>query len=297
MRYITPAFEATQIASTRTSYIHLLFTSANAGTTYDYSSDQQGSRILLIDHSEEQYNDYAIIVLRNNDRTVPNMIGYWTEIGYGYVTTTGNEYVGDGTNTPGVPRLWIKHQQLVSAGGRLYTILELEGMMAKAGETVMRKGNPPYYDDLPYTATVVYDILSAVLTDLGFTLSALGTQDDNIINAYDPVLNINGDPFETALAIIERCMRMTKCYLRPKSGLAFEIRYPQTTDEVNESYYSAAPYYFISHTERTSLIIPNHYIVFANEGTGLITSEDAYGKDQDSIDAYGTEVRKLEIAT
>jgi len=250
-------------------YIYLLFTSADAGTTYDYSSDQEGRRILQLEHHEEAYNDYATIVLRNEDRAIPDLRGYWTEIGYGYVAS-GNEYAQ-------TPRLWVKSQQTVSMEGVLVDILMLEGMWSKLREIIYRVGDPPFYQ-IDYTTDTVLTIITAVLTELGMTLNAIGDQSDGIIDVYTPNFSINERPFEYGASLLYRLIRMTMCYLRPKTGLAWEIRYPQATDTADESYYNDQKPYFFEYTEKKNCLVPNHIIVFANmdeDGTwaNIITGE------------------------
>jgi hypothetical protein len=139
-RSISETYRAAQQAPNKTPYFKLVFTSKDGGTTVDLSTDgTYGNRILLIDHTEEPYNDFATIIFRNNDRALPsNLKGYWVEIGYGYVTGAGNEYLGDGTNEPAPARLWVKHQQTVSAAGKLWELLELEGMWALLRESLIR---------------------------------------------------------------------------------------------------------------------------------------------------------------
>ena len=164
-RSLSATYIAAQQAASNTPYYKLLFTSKSGGTTVDLSTDSAtyGNRILLIDHTEEPYDDFATIILRNHDRSIPtNLKGYWVEIGYGYTTGAGNEYLGDGTNEGAPPRLWVKHQQTISAGGKLWELLELEGMWSKLRETLIRLGNPPFYT-ISYTDDTIYDIIGVIL--------------------------------------------------------------------------------------------------------------------------------------
>ena len=289
-RSVSATLEAAQIASNRKPYIYMLFTSADGNTTYDYSIDLQSRRILAIDHYEEPYNDYAVVVLRNNDRTIPDLMGYWVEIGYGYVTGAGNEHSQ-------TAHLWVEHQQVVSAGGRLYTVLELEGMWAKLMETLLRVGDPPFYTNT-YSTNTIYDIIAVVLAEAGMTLDAL-VEDDGIIDTFIPTFDVNQVPFEDGRALIYRLISDTKSYLRPEQGLAFEVVYPDEYDANDEEYVSDAAYYFYSYMSRDNLLIPNHIYVFCNQdadGTwtaaNMITGE---ALDQDEIDRYG-EVIGIDIA-
>lgn len=282
-RTISSTLKAQQEAASNTPYIYLLFTSKDGGTTYNYSSDQAGRRILLIDHQEEPYNEYATIILRNDDRTIPNLKGYWTEIGYGYVAS-GNEYSQ-------TSRLWVKHQQEISAQGKIVVLLELEGMWAKAREMPIRIGSPPFFT-ASYTATTVEAIITALLSEIGMTLNAV-TEDDDILDTFQPKFEINVQVFESAGGLIHRLINMTKSYLRSKASLAFEVKYPQTSDLEDLSYYSDQAPYFYEYTERRNVMIPNHVFVFANEGedglwANIITGE---ASNQDEIDLYDDIIR------
>ena len=299
-RSVSDTFKAAQQAATNTPYCKLVFTSKDAGTTVDLSTDSAayGNRILLIDHTEEPYDDFATIILRNQDRTIPSMKGYWTEVGYGYTTGAGNEYLGDGTNEPAPPRLWVKHQQTVSSGGKLWEVLELEGMWAKLREQVIRLGSPPLYTK-SYTTDTIYTIIGYVLAELGMTLNAL-VEDDGIINALQPQFDINTQPFEFADSLIYRLLHMTASYLKALDDLEFEIKYPQSSDAVDLTFYSYQASYFYEYLERDNVLIPNHFLIYGNEGAdGLwadyMVSQSPNGVDQDEIDAYD-EIYKIVLS-
>lgn len=296
VRSISGTLLTAQNALSGTIYINLLFTSKDGNTTHDYSSDLKGRRILLIDHNEEAYGGArpaheAFIVLRNDDRTIPALKGFWVEIGYGYVTGSGNEHSQ-------TARLWVKHQQDVSGQGKRVTILELEGMWANMIEKFVRIGNPPFYRDEEGTLRniTVYAALVLIVAEAGMTLAAL-VEDDGIMGTYQPSPELNNIPFESAGALAYWLVSMTKSYLRSKQSLVFEVKYPQSTDAVDITYYSDQAPFFNKYIERTNVLIPNDVIVFANEGadglfTDLITGD---ALDQTEIDAYDT-IRQLIVA-
>ena len=270
-------------------YIYLYFTSADGGTHYNYSSDQ--GRLLAVEHHEEAYNDYATIVLRNEDGALPDLRGYWLEIGYGYDISGTPDYEQ-------TPRLWVKNQQHVSMMGVASEMLQLEGMWAKLREMMLRIGTPPYYL-ANYTTDTVYAIIDAILTltEIGMTLDAVGDQDDSIIDTFMPQFEINNRIFENAAGVIYRLIRMTKCYLRPKTSMAWKVIYPQPEDVTTTLFYSAQKPYFYEYVEKLSCLVPNHIIVFANAGedgawTNIIT---AFKKDDAEI-ARLYEVSKVHIA-
>lgn len=123
MRTISGALLAAQQSASRTPYVKMLFTSKDGLTTKDFSTDSVafGNRVnATCTHHEEPYNEYAIIYLNDRDSAIPDLRGYWTEIGYGIT--------GDYSSTS---RLWVKHQRHTTMSGELTTVLELEGSNAE----------------------------------------------------------------------------------------------------------------------------------------------------------------------
>jgi len=287
MKSVSETLEAAQASNNRTPYFHMVFTSYDGLTTYDLSTDSSayGNRILLIDHFEEPYNDYATIMLANYDGNLPDDLrGYWTEIGYGDVTGGGNEYSA-------TPRLWVKSHQQVSIGGKYVIILGLEGMWSKLRETLMRLGDPPYYtagSSEGVTGTV-YDVIGIVLAEIdpAMSLQALGDQDDSIIDTYEPVFIVNTVDFDDAAAMVYTLLKMTKCFLRPKPTLQFEVRYPQDDDDLDAEYGITQ---FYEWSGGLVLPVPNQVLLFANAGTDLLWTNiiSKTSDDTDSQDAYGT---------
>jgi len=290
-RSISATFLAAQQAASNTPYYKLVFTSKDGNTTVDLSTDSAtyGNRILLIDHIEEPYDDYATIIFRNQDRAIPSVKGYWIEIGYGYTTGAGDEYLGDGTNEGAPPRLWVKHQQTISSGGKLWEVLELEGMWAKLREQPMRLGSPPLYSK-SYTTDTVYDIMVLILAELSMTLAALA-EDDGIIDSLQPQFDIDTQPFEYAAPLLYRLLNMTASYLKALDDLEFEIKYPQSGDSVDLTFYSGQAHYFYEYLERANVLVPNHFLVYGNQGVdGLwldyLVSASPNGVDADEIAVY-----------
>lgn len=294
MRTLSGTLTTTQESASKTPYIYLLFTSADGNTTYDYTA-----RLLQLEHHEEAYNDYAVITLRNDDRAVADIEGYWIEIGYGFYTGSGNEYLGDGTN-PGISRLWVKAQQEISVEGRVIVVLELEGMWAVLREIELQLGNPPFYHE-EYTTDTIYAIIDAILVIAGFTLDALGTEDDGIIDTLTPQFDVNGAPvfegYDNCANIIYRLLMMTKCYLRPEAGLAWKVMYPTSTGAVDQTYRSNATHFFFEYMERRKVLVPNHIYVFANAGEDQTFSEIITAEAQDATEvAKYMDIPQLHIA-
>jgi len=298
-RSISSTLLTAQQAASRTPYIKMLFTSKDGLTTKDFSTDSSafGNRILAIDHQEEAYNEYALVLLRDYDSTIPDITGYWTSIGYGLTTGAGNEYSGTQT-----PRLWVKHQRHVSAGGKLLTVLELEGQWAKLRDGLLRMGTAPYYTQSYDGSTdSVYDVLLALLIEVfgGTNPLSATPPDDGIIDTLLPVFTVNNPPFEYAAGSVYRLIKLTKCFLRNRFNASypentFQVVYPQAADAADETYYSnptlGSTSGFYSFMERNPALVPNDILVFANrsaDGTwaSIVTGEAV---SQADIDKYDT---------
>lgn len=280
-------------AASSIPYINLVFTHHDASTR-NYSSDQVNRRILSIEHHEEMYYDWATIVLWTTtlaDAPIPDFLGDWVEIGYGYE----NGEAGENTKYQTTPRLWVKSQQYISRPGVIISILELQGMWSFLREWLIRTAgtSTPYYTK-EYAATdTVYALMVAVMAEAGITLNTF-VENDSITNTYSPIFTINNGPFEDAGSILYRLISMTKSYLRPLKTLQFEVKYPQAGDAVNENYVtirSATEPTFYTYMERNNLLIPNHIYLFADAGTdrqwtSIISKEAPIGGTSAEITKY-----------
>lgn len=292
MRSLSDPLIAAQESDSRTPYIYLLFTPKGGGTTYDYTARELSTIENILPYSGE-----AIITLRNNDLAVVDIRGHWVEIGWGDVTTASNEYIGDGTNEPGPARLWVKKQEWLDSPEGLFSILYLKGVWEYLEEhEVTVKGVAPDFAGQYESDTTVYDISDAVLIGAGFSLDALGTN-DGIMGTYQPNFYLNDDFIENARDVLFRCASMTKSYFRPKAGLAFEIIYPQEGDSVDETYYSDQVFWFYKYNESLNELVPNHIIVYCNEGdddwANLITGT---AEDATAIARYKRVTRRYKAA-
>jgi hypothetical protein len=281
MRTLSAALLAKQIAVSVVPYVKFNLTSADGNTVLDYTT-----RVLNIEHHEESYNDYATVVLRNDDRGVASDLrGYWVQIAYGFVTgnnvadSEGSESAGNnaGAEYSYTPRLWVKSQQEISKPGMVRTVLELEGMWVVLRELqwITDGEGPPTFYYKEYTTDTAYAITGAILTKASFTLDAVGDQSDGIIDVITPAFVINGSDvfsgFDTYAGLIYRLLTMTKCYLRAKTGLAFKVVYPQVSDTVKKTYYSAQQHIFTEYLERKKLLTSNHiYVLWGDNSTAAV---------------------------
>lgn len=278
MRTISSSLQSAQEAASQTPYIRLVF--HHGGTSHNYSDRKK-----LIEHHEEPYNDYATILLGNHDREVVDLTGYYVDIVYGAD--------GEGVATA---RLWVKAQSEISVEGQLAVVLSLEGAWSLMGEQLLRIGSPPLYNDQPYTTSTVYGILEnlieselATATGYSFILNVLGDQDDGIIDTFIPQFSPNQVKFDDFNTLIQTLMAMTKCYLRAKAGLDFEVVHPEEGDSTDETYYSYQAYYFLEYVEQRNITIPNHVIVFCNQVEGVWVVESiitGVAQDSSQINSY-----------
>jgi len=281
-----------------------------ATVSYDYTT-----RVLSLEHHEEPYDDYATVVLDNSDLgIVTNLKGYWVQIAYGYIT--GNAVAdSEGADSAGnnataeysyTPRLWVKSQEELSSPGNQKTILQLEGLWSNLREadfqTVNETNDTLYY--AKYTGVTTLSVLNTLAKHAGYTIDAIGTQSDGIIDVDNIAFEVNGSArlagslfsgFDRIATLFYRLINITKCYLRSKTQLAFKVMYPQTSDSVVKTFYSDMQPIFTEYLERRKLLIPNRILV-QWDGTGeedwrlwaCWTTPPTLGEalDQGEIDAY-----------
>lgn len=277
-RTISAELLAAQQATKRKPYIRVVINSI------DYSD-----RVLFVEHHEEPYRDYASIVLSNADRGLDsvgakenNLLGFRFKIGYGYYTgQTVAEPNGDGAGNEFSysADLWVKSQQMVSSPGQLVCVLYCEGQWGYLREQrVMALADnvgvvdPDEIEDPQVIITIedktVYELIESTLEDaFSWTLNAAPSPDDDILTSFKPVFSFGGYPY--AAAVLTDLAGMTKCYLRPKADLTWEIVYPQSSDSADETFYSYTAPYFLEYAEALSLVIPNKIVVFAGNPDDL----------------------------
>lgn len=164
----------------------------------------------------------------------------------------------------------------------------------------------PYSNIFNATHTVE-EIIKLIIEGLGWTWTAVGSAaynaSDGIIDVFKPVFAINQMGYENAAALLYRLIWMTKHYLRPKAGKVMESVYPQTTDGVDETYYSFTANWFWEYAEKTILLIPNSIAVFCNQDPNGLWGTDSYplivGTDSDvaQIAKYAEIVQPFVVAS
>jgi len=273
MRDISTALNTAQQSNKRKPYVELIFN--GDGVWFDYSSRNKGIVHTEFVNNDKSITTYATIQLWNKDRAIEDLTGYWVEIVYGDDTTNFG-----GTGNEGLPtaRMWVKAQNTVSFPGTLDTVLRLEGMGEYIAERLCLVDTTAPWHYAHYVGVGAYGVMWIVLDDAGINLTWGLDQDDGIIDTWKPDFKINETlliptvegaistitSHETVNGVIKRLMATNYCYLRPRPGMEFSIRYPQETDPVDETYYSYQPYWFYKFTYRKSPVIPNKIFVYCD---------------------------------
>jgi len=303
--------------------IACVLTSRDGGTTYDYSFDPtvNTNKLVHIKQVEVQGNDQGVIQLSNYDRSITaDLRGYYVDVGWGLNTSAGikNAYA-DGAVSP---RMWVTNQQEISGGAKngdkgVYTVLQMGGVWrAVLNCQPLKISTPPYHRDerndpnigspltiAALTDKTIYGVIEYLIeteltaaTGYTFTLAALGAQDDGLISSVIPfptggggTLILNGETpgrFDTYAEIITQLLSFTKCKLRAKALLDFEIIYPQAADSATQTYYtteaSGHPFYEVSdikvNEQSDNTGLPNHVEVIGSSNPGAGTYDDILGE-------------------
>jgi len=285
---------AAQWLGNRIPYKKLLFTSHDGLTTYDFSTDSvaYGDRILGLDHREEssEFGGSAVITLNNPDSDIPDLKGYWVEIGHGLNTGTVESPVYEYCS---YPRQWVKKQSYIWYRGYYIVILELEDFWVRFGEIpvhepqVWRQSVPFFYSRRNKT-TKLFDLIKIFInneTSSDSTSKILWEdisleESDGIIDVYYPDFAVNEQEgeYETLLQVVTRLLNWTACFIVFRPTNTILIVYPGSSTTPDITYYRDASPQFTGFVERTELIRPNTYHVYGGADDINIEGEpDDYG--------------------
>ena len=287
-------------AGYRKPYIELIFHNKDSSDVVDYSDRRIG-----IIHTRELsrtaiQRSYATIYLRNEDRAIQDLKGYWIEIAYGDYTTVGPE-------AEPTSRLWVKSQYQMSSPNNFTMGLELTGQEDILKQPCLINKDAPYHYQ-KYVDSIIFDIMTAVIHDVDVFLSFFH-EDDGIIDTLLPQFEINRtliiptlDGFvptashETYEDVIVRLLWMTYQYLRAVPGQTmpwYELVYYPTIKgdrEAHETYYSYQTPWFYEFVYRENLTDPNNFLVYCNIDplTGLFSDPPIIGsaKDEEAYALY-----------
>lgn len=284
----------------RKPYIELIFHNKDGSDVVDYSDRRIG-----IIHTRELsrtaiQRSYATIYLRNEDRAIQDLKGYWIEIAYGDYTEVGPE-------AEPTSRLWVKSQYQMSSPNNFTMGLELRGQEDILRQPSLTNPNAPYHYDKTEDLTIKF-LMLAQIQAAGMELSAL-YEDDGIIDTLLPVFEINRtlilptlDGFvptashETYEDVIVRLLWMTRHYLIaiPYGEVpTYKLIYYPTIKgdrEAHETYYSYQQNYFYEFVYRENLTDPNNFLAYCDIDplTGLFNDPPIIGnaKDEEAYELY-----------
>ena len=225
MRVKTATLITAEKSVTSTPYITVVL--SNGTTTYTYATTDSPNRVKSIKHSEQPYEDWAVIILGNQDKTLPaSLAGYKVDISYGYRVSGVNYQTDPLYCAP----LWVKQQFQISKQGDVDIVLQCSGAWTMLAETnyiasLLAAAAAPYYDiDYTSAAYTVYDIIEAVLAGLNFDLAALGIHDDSIVDTLMPMFMVNYQGnIEAARDVIYRLLNITKCFMRAETTTGVSV--------------------------------------------------------------------------
>lgn len=287
MRTLSATLTAAQVTD-REPYFDLKFyrgVSLIADYSCSGSPTDSTSRLLYLKLHEFAYgsgideggtSDVTTIILRDNDRTVPDLKGCTVDIGLGDVTSAGNEPAE-------YPRMWVYRQHLISSPGNTLVQLTLISWADMLSIEHARANNEITNPSLTYLwnkTNTPYEIMSTILhadvSYIPFVLDALSV-DDGIINTFKPyfILNPEHGKYESKLSILARLIYMTMCYIKPLADNHLKIVYPQDGDATNLTIYSDQVPWFYEFNEIKNETLPNRILVFA-DNTNMDTTTYAW---------------------
>ena len=167
MRSLSATLLTAQTSNSRKPYFRMAFL---GGAIPHYvwpvggSHDTCGLRLLSMTIYEYAYasgtTDYqTTMTFTNYDLSIPDLRGCYVDLGWGDVTSGGNEYAT-------YPRMWVKHQENISSPSGVTTEITLEGWAEALNEEHARVDNSitdPALYKLFDRDTTPYGIMSAIL--------------------------------------------------------------------------------------------------------------------------------------
>jgi hypothetical protein len=244
------------------------------------------SLILSIKHTEDPYTHKAEAVLDNSGGvfTGNDYKGWRAVISYGAVTSSGDEYSD-------CAPLWVVHQELYSARGKLVCRLLMSGIPDMLAEDRASGAYMPADTDVK----TVKDLVREILGDTGVTMLAcfnhcqpydiVFDSEDALIDTYQPKDGFRVYMNGSRLSALKRLLDYTQCVMRFGGDGNVHILQPTTSGVVYDYEYSlASGHTFFSKAYRNSLVIPNYVIAKSHPSDSPQYS--GYASDAESISAF-----------
>ena len=202
MHTLSASQATAQLQEDRTPYIRLVFTGG-----YDFSFNGSDDRVVSIEHNEQAYSGDATIILQNEDGEVPDLRGCAVDIGWGDVTTSGNEYVDS-------PTMWVVSQTETTSPGVLSSKLVLWDIWnIIAAIPIDHVGDAPDFYFQWEGDTTPFDIMYGLFAAVSVPLSDY-SDDDGITDTMTPWFDVNAPAYETYQGALRRIIQVTKKYIR-----------------------------------------------------------------------------------
>uniref|UniRef100_A0A6H1ZHI5 Uncharacterized protein n=1 Tax=viral metagenome TaxID=1070528 RepID=A0A6H1ZHI5_9ZZZZ len=227
MRTLTSTLEAAQQSSGVKALVRLALSLGE--TSYTYYAKPTGGRIFEVTHTLKPFNHKATVMLKNADNVLSgiDLKGYDAVIGWGTITSNGEEYSDD-------PLLMVRTQGLYSAQGKSICDLNLIGVPNLLVEDRASASYIPVSSD----TKTVKDLIREIAGDTGVTMLAcynhcrtytvVFDSEDALLDTYIPAdsfrIYING----SRLAAIRRLLDYTKCMIKWDSSGNWHILVPKT---------------------------------------------------------------------
>jgi hypothetical protein len=261
------------------------------------------SRILSAEETLEPYSHTAEVLLDNADGelTSRDLRGYGLVIGWGAVTSAGEEFVDS-------PPLTVIRQELVSEQGALTCRLLCQGIPDGLAED---RASAPYAPEADDT-TVLQDVIGAVLAGSLACYAHCAPVPcqwdgaDALATGYKPRDGFRVYTNGSRLAAVRKLLDFTACAMRVEADGKLHIFQPVTSGETYDHEFSleAGSHAFLQKAGRQTLVIPNRIVVRTPEDwtvgyTGTATDAASYAlmpKSQYQTAAADSDVQAALIA-
>ncbi len=190
------------------------------------------TRILSINHVEEEFHQEAEVVLHNRDKALTaDYKGYKGFITYGFIDATGSENYSGGKCAP----LWVVEAKEKSAPGELLTVLRLVGIPDLMAMDFAEDLNPPegpYWLDSDSSITVktLLQGISGASLSPSFTWPTAYTinfdSEDQLIDSFTPADLFTIKLGESRLAKMRELLGYTKSVMRANNNTALHVLVP-----------------------------------------------------------------------
>jgi hypothetical protein len=251
---MTETLEAALRQSTIDPLVRVVLTLGGESLTY------MRGRIHSTEEQLEPYSHTAEVLLDNADGefTSRDLRGYRVVIGWGAVTTAGEEYLDS-------PPLTVLRQELLSERGTLTCRLLCQGIPDGLAEDRASESYAPDASDTTAVQSLINAILSGSLPCYSHCESVPCAWDsaDTLATGYRPRdgfrVYVNG----SRLAAVRKLLDFTACAVRVEADGKLHFFQPVTSGETYDHEFSLASgsHAFLQKAGRQALVIPNRIVV------------------------------------